>query len=54
MKYLIDRDAFMKENLPPERVTEALTDISRIVAIITDEFEEALRRSVQNIERRSE
>lgn len=32
-----------KENLPPERVTEALTDIGRIVAIVTEEFEKALR-----------
>ena len=31
-----------KENLPPERVIEALTDIGRIVAIVKDEFEEAL------------
>ena len=32
-----------KEDLPPERVTEALTDIGRIVAIVQDEFEEALQ-----------
>lgn len=36
-----------KENLPPERITEALTDIGRIVAIVRDEFEETLRRSVE-------
>ena len=36
-----------KENLPPERVTEALTDIGGIVAIITKEFEEALRKAVE-------
>ena len=36
-----------KENLPPERVTEALTDIGRIVAIIKKEFEEALRKAVE-------
>ena len=36
-----------KENLPPERVAEALIDISRIVAIVKDEFEEALRRAVE-------
>ena len=41
-----------KEDLPPERVVEALTDIGRIVAIVRDEFEETLRRSVQNIGRR--
>lgn len=42
-----------KEDLPPERVTEALTEIGRIVAIVTDEFEETLRRTVQNIEWRT-
>lgn len=36
-----------KENIPPERVTEALTDIGRIVEIITDEFEETLRKAVE-------
>ena len=35
-----------KEDLPPERVVEALTDIGRIVAIVRDEFEETLRRAV--------
>ena len=35
-----------KEGLPPERVTEALTDIGKIITIITGEFEESLRRSV--------
>ena len=39
-----------KENLPPERVTEALSDIGRIVAIVKDEFEETLQRAAQNIE----
>ena len=43
-----------KEDLPPERVVEALTDIGRIVAIVRDEFEETLRRSLQNIERRTD
>lgn len=38
-----------KENVPPERVVEALTDIGRIVAIINDEFEEALRRELNNV-----
>lgn len=28
-----------KENLPPEKITEVLTDIDRIVAIVKDEFE---------------
>ena len=36
-----------KENLSPERVVEALTDIGRIVAIVTDEFEESLRKAVE-------
>lgn len=36
-----------KEDLPPERVTEALTDIGRIVGIVQDEFEETLRRTVR-------
>lgn len=36
-----------KENLPPERVVEALTDIGRIVSIVTNEFEESLRKAVE-------
>lgn len=36
-----------KEDLSPERVVEALTDIGRIVAIVTDEFEESLRKAVE-------
>ena len=36
-----------KENLPPERVVEALTDINRIVDIVRDEFEETLRKAVE-------
>ena len=36
-----------KEKLPPERVVEALTDIGRIVAIVRDEFEETLRKAVE-------
>ncbi len=36
-----------KEDLPPERVVEALTDIGRIVAIVRDEFEESLRKAVE-------
>ena len=39
-----------KENFPPERVAEALTDIGGIVAFVKDEFEETLRRAVQNAE----
>lgn len=36
-----------KENLPPERVAEALMDIGRVVAIVRDEFEESLRKAVE-------
>lgn len=36
-----------KENLPPERVTEALMDIGRIVPIVRDEFEESLREAMK-------
>jgi hypothetical protein len=36
-----------KENLPPERIVKALTDIGRIVAIVRDEFEETLRKAVE-------
>lgn len=36
-----------KENLPPDRITEVLTDIGRIVAVVCDEFEETLKRSVE-------
>ena len=40
-------EVLRKENMPPERVAEALTDIGRIVAIVRDEFEETLRKSVE-------
>lgn len=40
-------DVLRKENLPPERVVEALTDIGQIVSIVKDEFEESLRKSVE-------
>ena len=36
-----------KENLPPERVSDALTDIGRVVAIVVEEFEETLRKAVE-------
>lgn len=36
-----------KENLPPERVSEALSDIGRVVAIVKEEYEEALREAVE-------
>ena len=40
-------EVLRKENLPPERVTEALMDIGRIVSIVRDEFEETLRNAVE-------
>ena len=36
-----------KEDLPPERIVEALTDIGRIAEIVKDEYEEALRKAVE-------
>lgn len=36
-----------KEDLPPERIVEVLTDIGRIVAIVKDEFEETLRKAAE-------
>lgn len=36
-----------KEDLPPEKVAEVLNDIGRIVAIVKDEFEETLRKAVE-------
>lgn len=36
-----------EENVPPERVVDVLTDIGGIVSIIRDEFEEALRKAVE-------
>lgn len=36
-----------KKSLPPERVTEVLTDIERIVSIVKDEFEESLRKGIE-------
>lgn len=36
-----------QENLPPERVSDALSDIGRVVAIVVDEFEETLRKAVE-------
>ena len=36
-----------KEDLPPERVVEVLADVGKIVAIVKDEFEEALRKAVE-------
>lgn len=37
-----------KEELPPERVSEALNDIARIVSVVMDEFEEELRKAVNH------
>lgn len=36
-----------KEDLSPERVADVLLDIGRIVAIVRDEFEETLRKTVE-------
>lgn len=39
-------DILRRENLPPERVVECITDIEGIVAIVRDAFEESLRKAV--------
>ena len=36
-----------KENLPPERVADALNDIGRIIALVRKESEEAMRKAVE-------
>lgn len=36
-----------RENLPPERVAEALTDMGRVIAMVQSEFVESLRQSVK-------
>lgn len=49
-------EVLRKENLPPERITEALTDIGRavaivrdeVVAMVRDEFADNLRKVVEN------
>lgn len=35
-----------KENMPPERVMEILTNMGEIIAIVENEFEESLRKAV--------
>lgn len=40
-------EVLRKENMPPERVAEALTDIERIVDIVRDEFEKSFRKAVE-------
>ena len=40
-------DVLRKENLPPERVAEALTDIGQIVSIVRGEYEEFLSKAVK-------
>lgn len=37
-----------KENLPPEKVVEALTNIERIISMVRAEFEESLREAAIN------
>lgn len=44
---MIIAEVLRKENLPPERVAEALTDIGRIVSIVRAEFEEELKKAVE-------
>lgn len=36
-----------KENLPPERVGEAIADIGGIVSLVRAEFEEELQKSIE-------
>ena len=36
-----------KEDLPPERIAEVIKNIGRIVAIVKDEYEEVLRKAVE-------
>ena len=36
-----------KEHLPPERIVEVVNDIGRIFEIVKDEFEESLRKTVE-------
>ena len=38
-----------KEGLPPERVSEALIDVDRIVAMIRVEFQEQLRKTIEHL-----
>lgn len=38
-----------KENLPPERVAEMLSDVGRIVEMVRDEFEEKLRKALEGV-----
>ncbi len=38
-----------KEGLSPESVEEALTDISRIITIIREEYEESLRKAFEHV-----
>ena len=39
-------NVLQKENLPPERVVEILTDIGRIVSIVRAEYEETLKKAI--------
>ena len=36
-----------KENLSPEKVSDALYDIGRVVAIVKKEFEETMKKAVE-------
>lgn len=39
-------EVLQKENLPPERVAEMLSDVGRIIEMARDEFEDTLRKAV--------
>lgn len=38
-----------KEGLSPERVTEVITDVDRIIAMVRAEFEEQLRKTIEHL-----
>ena len=44
---LLIAELLEKENLPPERVSDALHNIGQVVAIVKKEYEEALRKAVE-------
>jgi len=44
---VIIAEILRREKMYPEKVMEVLTDVSRIVALIYDEFEESLKKAVE-------
>lgn len=44
---LLIAELLEKENLPPEKVSDALHDIDRIITIVKEEFEQTLRKAVE-------